>query len=152
MRRSMSRILVALVTAAALGAAVPAASAAPAAEPGGQAVAAPMAQSYYWDWSDGQGTLSRTFNKSEFGDQASLPHLIVTVKPASPKRVVYLKFKQDGKWLLEGKRTTSSKGVATLDFDPWCDADETNWCDGTWTYRVSIGSAYKTFKVTFSES
>jgi hypothetical protein len=126
------------------------ANARPASESGGQLSARPMAQKYYWEWTDQFDTLSRTFKESQFGDAAALPHLIASVEPASPKRTVYLRFLQDGKWLLEAKKKTNSSGEATLDFNPWCNSAETNWCDGTWTYKLSIGDVVKKFKIKYS--
>lgn len=149
--RSRTRVFVtaALGLSLVLGGAATA-NALPASEPGGQLSARPMAQKYYWEWSDQYDTLSRTFKKSQFGDASSLPHLIASVEPASPKRTVYLRFLQDGKWLLEAKKKTNGNGEAILDFNPWCNAAETNWCDGTWTYKLSIGSVVKKFKVKYS--
>lgn len=119
-----------------------------ASEPGTQ-VEASAEQKYYWEWSDGHEKISRTFRQTVFGSQSRLPYIVATVEPTSPKRTVYLKFYQRGKWVLETKKKTNSRGEAALHFDPWCNTANTNWCDGTWKYKLSIGDVSKTFKITF---
>jgi hypothetical protein len=129
------------------------ATAAPAGEPGFRMpltpIAVPMAQKYYWDWSDSSDATSRTFKKSKYHTQAKLPHLVAWAEPAKPSHTVYLKFKQNGKWVLETKKQTNSKGEVVLELNPYC--NNNTWCDGTWTYRLSIGDVYQTFKITYAE-
>jgi hypothetical protein len=110
--------------------------------------AAPMAQDYYWDWSDGSDATTRTFKKSKYHTQARLPHLMARADPATPSHMVYLKFKENGKWVLETKKRTNGKGEASMDLNPYC--KNNSWCDGTWTYRLSIGSSIQTFRITYS--
>jgi len=134
-------------TLAALGAAT--AVAAPAAEAGSRVTIAPAAQDYYWTWSDGSQKSHRTFTQTEYGIQPNLPKLVVTVEPAKPRHYINLEFKEDGKWVLENKVATNSKGVANIDINPYC-ANE-SWCDGTYTYRLKVGSQYAILKLTYSE-
>ena len=144
-----ARSVVTAVLAAVVVLPAAAASAAPLSAPAHAVTALPAAQQYFWKWSDGSHKTSRTFKKSTYHAQAGLPHLVVTAQPAKPSRVVYLQFKQKGKWIVENKVTTNSKGVATIDLNPYCSND--TWCDGTWSYRLKIGSLYQNLKLTYSE-
>lgn len=109
------------------------------------------AQKYYWKWSDRSNKTTRTFRESTYDGEASLlPHLVVTVAPAYPKHTIYLRFYEDGKWKLETKKKSNSNGIAVLSFNPWCNTAKTNWCDGTWKYKLSVGSKWQNFKITFS--
>ena len=144
-----SRSMVAAALAAVLLVPAAAASAEPSSASSRIVTALPSAQQYFWKWSDGSQKTSRTFKKSTYHDQAGLPHLVVTAQPAKPSHVVYLQFKQKGKWIVENKVTTNSKGVATIDLNPYCSND--TWCDGTWSYRLKIGSLYQNLKLTYSE-
>lgn len=135
----------ALVLAGVAGAPATAAPSAPAPVP--QTVQA--AQKYFWIWSDGSEKSKRTFKESKYGDQASLPHLVVTVEPAKPARTVYLQFKQDGKWIVENKVTSDGQGKAIIDINPYC--SKNNWCDGTYAYRLKIGDRFANLKITYAE-
>jgi 5-hydroxyisourate hydrolase-like protein (transthyretin family) len=106
-------------------------------------------QKYYWKWSDGSQKTSRLFREKTYKTQAKLPHLVVTVQPASPAHFVYLQFKQKGKWVVENKGTTNKKGVLRLGLNPYCSND--TWCDGTYEYRLKVGSLYQTFRINYSE-
>jgi hypothetical protein len=106
-------------------------------------------QKYYWKWSDGSQKTSRLFREKTYKTQAKLPHLVVTVQPASPAHFVYLQFKQKGKWIVENKVKTNNEGVAAIDLNPFC-SNET-WCDGTWSYRLKIGSLYQNLKISYAE-
>jgi hypothetical protein len=143
--------VVALIASAAIGmSTIGVASAAPAQEPGAHSAMVPAAQRYYWEWSDGSQKAKRTFVETDYGSQAALPHVLVTAVPARPNHYIYLQYYQDGKWVLEDKAGLSSKGVATLDIDPYC--DNGTWCDGTYKYRVKVGANYQILKITFSET
>ena len=126
------------------------ANAMPASQPGAHVSARPMAQEYFWDWSDGYNKLGRTFKKSDYGSAGLLPHLIVSAEPASPRHAVVLKYYEDGKWYTESTKNTNSAGKASLNFNPWCNAAHTKWCDGSWKYKVTIAGLDKTFTVKFS--
>jgi hypothetical protein len=106
-------------------------------------------QKYYWIWSDGSQKSVRTFKQSKYHDQAGLPHLVVTVDPAKPAHTVLLEFKQDGKWILENKVKSDAAGKAVVDINPFC--SKNNWCDGTYSYRLKIGSRYATLKIIYAE-
>ncbi|MEI6361439.1 MAG: hypothetical protein WCP95_04840 [Actinomycetes bacterium] len=115
-----------------------------------QPSAAPAAaQKYFWKWSDGSQKTSRLFRQKTWKTQEKMPHLVVTAVPATPAKVVYLQFKQKGKWVVENKVTTDAKGVATISLNPFCSND--TWCDGTWSYRLKIGSLYQNLKIAYSE-
>ena len=131
-----------LIGGASAASALPAREAAPSARP--------MEQQYFWEWSDGYEKMSRTFKESDYGSQGLLPHIVVTVEPATPKRTVTLKYYEDGGWRLEGTKKTNSAGKASLDFNPWCNAAHTNWCDGSWKYKLAIGGVAKNFTIKFS--
>jgi hypothetical protein len=125
------------------------AMAAPAQVPGARHAMARAAQEVYWKWSDGSQKTSRTFKQSRYHDQAGLPVLVVSALPASPKRTVYLQFKQKGAWVVEKKGTTNGKGVVRLDLYPYCSND--TWCDGIYEYRLKAGTHYQNFRITYSE-
>ncbi len=149
-RSSLSLVLASIaVTTGLLVGPVGAASAAPADEPGSRSAIVPMAQKYYWIWSDDSEATSRTFKKSKYHNQAGLPHLVITVEPATPARTIYLQFKQKGKWILENKVKTNDAGKATIELNPYCTND--TWCDGSWTYRLKAGDRYQNLKITYSE-
>lgn len=81
-------------------------------------------------------------------------YITVKVTPLKPARTVRLQYWNDRKWVQEMKAVTNAKGVARLDFDPYCNDDL--YCDGTWTYRVYVdavtGQSYKTsnkFEMTY---
>ena len=63
---------------------------------------------------------------------------------------INLEFKQNGKWVVENKVATNSKGVANIDINPYCAND--TWCDGTYTYRLKVGTQYAILKLTYSEN
>ena len=118
------------------------ASAAPVPATSAHATRPAASQKFFWKWSDGSQKTSRLFREKTYKTQAKLPHLVVTAVPATPVRTVYLQFKQKGKWIVENKVKTDDKGVATIELNPFC-SNET-WCDGTWTYRLKIGSLTRT--------
>ena len=149
--RTLSRAVVAIAASAAIGfSTIGVATAAPAAEPGSRATSVQAAQEYYWKWSDGSQKAKRTFIETDYGTQAALPHLLVTAVPARPSHRISLQFYQDGEWILEDRAPLNSKGVATLDLDPYCDND--TWCDGTYKYRLKVGTNYQILKITYSET
>lgn len=125
------------------------ANAMPASVQAGHTTVRPAAQEYYWEWSDGYQKLSRTFKQADYGSAGLLPHLVVSAKPVSPRQSVSLKYYEDGKWNKESAKRTNSAGKASLDFNPWCDAEHTNWCDGSWKYKVTISDVSKNFTIKF---
>jgi hypothetical protein len=125
------------------------ANAMPTAVQAGHGTVRPTAQKYFWEWSDGYEKLSRTFKQADYGSQGLLPHLVVSVEPASPKRSVSLKYYEDNKWNTESTKKTNSAGKASLDFNPWCDSEHTNWCDGSWKYKVTVSDVSKSFTIKF---
>lgn len=62
-------------------------------------------------------------------------YIVVKVSPAKPVRTVRLQWWSGRKWQQESYDKTDTKGVAYLDFDPYC---EGNYCDGEWKYRVYV--------------
>lgn len=106
-------------------------------------------QEYYWSWSDTPKFTARTFIHSDYADQASLPKLVITVVPPNPRRVVYLEFYQDGAWSAENIVRTNARGIALVDLDPYCSND--SWCDGTYTYRLRMGSLTAPVSVSYFE-
>jgi len=151
MRRSTWRRVVttALVSATLLIGAGTAAGAVPLDASRAPSSAPSASQKFFWKWSDGSQKTSRLFREKTYKTQAKLPHLVITAVPATPKHDVLLQFKQKGKWVLENKVTTDSKGVANIDLNPFCSND--TWCDGTLSYRLKIGSVYQNLKIGFSE-
>jgi hypothetical protein len=105
------------------------------------------AQKVYWKWSDESQKTLRLFREARYHRAAKLPRIVVTAVPAKPRRAVILQFQQKGKWLVETRTTTNAKGVATLKLDPYC--TNRTWCDGTWTYRIKVGTLFQTLKVTY---
>jgi hypothetical protein len=59
----------------------------------------------------------------------------IKVKTSTPKpiRTVSLQYWNSRKWVQESVAKTSTKGIAYLDFNPYCDG---SYCDGEWKYRV----------------
>lgn len=101
----------------------------------------------------------------EYGEYAMLEEyedwnclITVRIKPVKPARTVKLQWWDDneGTWVTEYTGKTNSKGVATLEFDPYCEDSDTGdeyYCDGTWDYRVSViktGNYKATNSVTWS--
>ena len=120
-----------------------------AAHPGVHAAKPAAAQQYFWKSSDGSQKTSRLFREKTYKTQAKLPHLVVTVVPATPAHAVYLQFQQKGKWITENKVTTDDTGVANIDLNPFCSND--TWCDGTWQYRLHVGKQNQNLKIAYSE-
>ena len=104
-------------------------------------------QKYFWKWSDGSQKPARVFREARYVRAARLPRLVITAVPAKPARVVFLQFRQKGKWLVEMKTATNAKGVAVLKLDPYC--TNRTWCDGTWNYRIKVGTLYQVLRVTY---
>ena len=124
-----------LVLAAAV--ALPSASALAAPTVGARPESAPSSQQgYYWRWSDGSESSTRTFTERQFGTAARLPRLVVTAVPAAPARTVVLQFRQGSRWLTEASSRTNAAGVATLALYPYCEADR--WCRETIAYRLVV--------------
>lgn len=80
-------------------------------------------------------------------------YIVVKVTPTKPIRTVRLQYWSGRKWQQESSSKTNTKGVAYLNFDPYCDE---GYCDGEWKYRVYVDSASgqksntsNTFYVTF---
>jgi hypothetical protein len=80
-------------------------------------------------------------------------YMSVKISPVKPIRNSRLQYWNGKKWMQESFKKTSSKGLAYLDFNPYCDGQ---YCDGTWKYRIvvdaSSGQSTKTsptFEVTF---
>jgi hypothetical protein len=80
-------------------------------------------------------------------------YLTVKISPVKPIRNSRLQYWNGKKWLQESFKKTSSKGLAYLDFNPYCDGE---YCDGTWKYRIVVdaGSGQSsrtspTFEVSF---
>ena len=66
--------------------------------------------------------------------------ITVKVTPTKPARSVSLQYMSDsGKWVNEFQAKTNSKGVAVLEFDPYCEDDY--YCDGSWDYRVYVAKS-----------
>jgi len=140
----------AIVTGAVVAVAIagPAAAAsAPTEQPGATESLAPAAQRFYWEWSDGVDAKKRTFRESDYGTQATLPHLLVFAEPARPQQFVKLQFKKDGAWRREDAGLTSMSGKATLDLNPYCQSG--GWCSGVYRYRLLVNGQYTLFTITF---
>jgi len=80
-------------------------------------------------------------------------YMTVKISPFKPVRNTRLQYWNGKKWLQESYMKTSSKGIAYLDFDPYCEGE---YCDGTWKYRIFVdsvsGQSSRTspsFEVTF---
>lgn len=100
------------------------------------AISPAVAQGYYWRWSDGSESASRTFAEGDYGAARRLPRLVVTAVPAAPSRTVVLQFRQGSQWITEATGRTNSAGVATLALYPYCEADR--WCQDTISYRLVV--------------
>lgn len=139
MPHALARVVpAALVAASSLSLALPAEAAARA------------SQGYYWMWSDGSRSLSRTFAESRYGTPANLPHLVVTAQPASPGRWVSLEFRVGDAWSTESRVRTDPSGVAEIDVNPFCTDD--SWCDETIAYRLRAGGQTARLTVTYTRS
>ncbi len=103
----------------------------------------------------------------EYGEYAMIEEyedwnclITVRVKPIKPARTVRLQWwnENEGVWVTEFSGNTNSKGVAVLEFNPYCEDPDTgidNYCDGTWDYRVSVpksGNYKATNSITWSMS
>jgi hypothetical protein len=64
-------------------------------------------------------------------------YMVVKISPFKPVRNTRLQYWNGKKWLQESFKKTSSKGIAYLDFNPYCDGE---YCDGTWKYRIYVDS------------
>ena len=64
-------------------------------------------------------------------------YMVVKISPFKPVRNTRLQYWNGKKWLQESFKKTSSKGIAYLDFNPYCDGE---YCDGTWKYRIFVDS------------
>lgn len=80
-------------------------------------------------------------------------YMTVKISPVKPIRNSRLQYWNGKKWLQESFTKTNIKGIAFLDFNPYCDG---TYCDGTWKYRIIVDSASgqnsrtsPTFEVTF---
>lgn len=80
-------------------------------------------------------------------------YIVVKVTSSKPVRTARLQWWSGRKWQQETFSKTNTKGIAYLDFDPYC---EGNYCDGEWKYRVFVDSVpgqkssiSNTFFVTF---
>ena len=108
----------------------------------------PAAQEFYWEWSDGVTSKTRTFTKAAYKNPGRLPSLIVTAEPATPQQYVKLQFKQHGTWMREDGSTTGASGSASLSLNPIC--DDGKWCVGTYKYRAIINGNYTVFSITYA--
>lgn len=104
-------------------------------------------QEYYWTWSDSLRFAPRTFIQTDFLTPASLPKLVVTVVPATPSQMVYLQFRQGGRWVDENIVRTDPRGVAVVDVDPFCSND--TWCNGIYQYRLLVGGITAPVSISF---
>ena len=123
------------------------AMAAPAAEPAVRVAMVPAVQEFYWDWSDGVDSRTRTFRQSKYEIQENLPTLIVTADPAQPQQYVKLQYKQGGTWKREDAGLTNGKGIAELQLNPYCESGD--WCDSTFKYRLLVNGKYTLFTITY---
>lgn len=113
--------------------------------------AAPVAhaeQSFYWEWSDGVSSKTRTFTKAAYKTPGRLPQLVVTAEPSTPQQYVKLQFKQSGSWKREDGAVTNGSGSARLSLNPIC--DDGKWCEGTYKYRAIIDGNFTTFTITYA--
>ena len=122
--------------------------AAPAAEPAARGSMAPAAQQFFWDWSDGVDSKTRTFRESKYKIQENLPTLVVSADPARPQQYVKLQYKQDGTWKREDAGLTNSKGTVSLELNPYCTSG--NWCNSTFKYRLLVNGKYTIFTITYA--
>lgn len=106
-------------------------------------------QEYFWYWNDSRTFIPRTFIQADFVAPAALPKIVFTVVPATPSRLVYLEFRQDGQWVSENVVKTDAQGVALIDVDPFC--SNLTWCDGTYRYRLRIGAVLAPVTISYSE-
>lgn len=116
----------------------------------GLSVGGPAAadQAYYWKWSDGSTSLTRTFTQSEYGTPSRLPRLVAWAEPASPRRLVHLQFRRRGTWITENTVRMDGRGIATIEIDPMCAND--TWCDRTFAYRLTIGDRTARLAITYA--
>lgn len=80
-------------------------------------------------------------------------YMTVKISPVKPVRNSRLQYWNGKKWIQESFKKTSTKGIAYLDFNPYCDG---NYCDGTWKYRIVVDASSgqstrtsPTFEVSF---
>lgn len=146
MGRAWGSVAAALVIAAGFSVLPAAASGAAAAPLAPQVL--PTAQEYYWEWSDGSRKATRTFSQSEYGMQGNLPHLVVTAVPGRPSHEVLLQYYQDGEWFTENEVPLNSRGIASIDIDPYCKDDD--WCDATFKYRIKVDGQTARLRITYT--
>ncbi|MHB1213073.1 MAG: hypothetical protein ACYC0W_12585, partial [Candidatus Nanopelagicales bacterium] len=99
-------------------------------------------------WSDGSCKATRTFSQSEYGMQGNLPHLVVTAVPGRPSHEVLLQYYQDGEWFTENEVPLNSRGIASIDIDPYCKDDD--WCDATFKYRIKVDGQTARLRITYT--
>lgn len=104
-------------------------------------------QGYYWRWSDGSEQGARTFDQDIYGSPSSLPRLLVTAAPASPRRTVTVQFRYSGGWVTESSARTGADGVARIALNPLCEADR--WCDETLQYRLVVAGQTASLTITY---
>ena len=121
-------------------------TAAPADAPAARPDVVPMVQEFYWEWSDGSDSKTRTFRESEYGTAGNLPDLLVFAEPARPQQFVKLQYKAGGTWRREDGALTNGAGKATLNLNPYCDG---NWCNSRYRYRLLVNGKYTMFTITF---
>lgn len=110
--------------------------------------ARPAEQEFFWEWSDGVSSRTRTFSKAAYKTPGNLPKLVVSADPAQPQQYAKLQFKQRGSWVREDGAATNSSGNAHLSLNPIC--DDGKWCEGTYKYRAIINGNFTTFTITYS--
>lgn len=64
-------------------------------------------------------------------------YIEVKISPYKPVRLTRLQYWNGKKWIQESTKKTSSKGIAYLYFNPYCDG---KYCDGEWKYRIFVDS------------
>jgi hypothetical protein len=113
----------------------------------GATPAAAQGQQYFWKWSDGDLSRSRSFAGSHFASPDDLPRLVVTATPAAPRHRVLLQFREGTRWRTDDSAVTSAGGTAELALNPFC--PDGRWCHRRFAYRLVVDGVVAGLSVTF---
>ncbi len=105
----------------------------------------PSAPTYYWRWSDGSTSATRTLSEPVSGLP---PRIIVTASPPVPGARVELQFRSGRSWRTEDVATTDRSGRALLSVNPYC--SDGAWCRTAFDYRIRVDGRSATLTVRFA--
>lgn len=103
---------------------------------------------WFWEWSDGSTTHTRTLDEARYAVWSRLPTIRVASAPPASGRPVRLQIRQPGGWTTEDIARTDSEGRAELTINPYCHHGD--WCAGTLDYRIVADADQASLQVTFT--